>query len=421
VHERVTAHRFLSRAVQLALRQPTRRHSAPAVAGPVRFLVMDVHEKGGSVRSNLLLAGGLARRHPVEVLSLFIEDEQPFYPPPAGVTSRVLDDRRSSVRTSRLQRLLSRVPSVLLNPEDRSRDSFTLWSDVQVVRALRRLDGGWLITTRPALHLVAARFAPPGVVVVAREHDNFTKMRAAVREDLCTLSSGIDAVSVLTRGDEQDYDALLGSSGVAVFQAPNALDPLPGVPADVRDDVVLAAGRLAAQKGFDLLIEAFVPVAQRHPGWRLRVFGDGPRRAELEAQVSALHLDDVVELRPATKEIGPEMASAGMFVLSSRFEGFGRVVLEALSKGLPVVSFDCPRGPAEIITDGTDGVLVPAEDVAALSAAMLALIEDDGLRRRLGDAGPAKAARYDLPTITARWEDRLRAAFQDRPVGADPR
>jgi len=421
VQERVLVHRFVSRALQVVLRQPARRHDAPPVPGPVRFLVMDLHEKGGSVRSNLLLASGLVQRYPVEVLSLFVEDEQPFYPRPAGVTSRVLDDRWSSAPRSWLQRVLSRLPSVLLHPEDRSRDLFTLWSDVQVVRALRNLDGGWLVTTRPALHLVAARFAPPGVVVVAREHDNFTKMRAAVREDLCTLSSGIDAVTVLTRGDEQDYDALLGSSGVHVFQAPNALDPLPGDPVDVRADVVLAAGRLAPQKGFDLLIEAFGPVAERHPGWRLRVFGDGPRRAELEAQVSALGLDDVVQLLPATRAIGSEMAEAGMFVLSSRFEGFGRVVLEALSKGLPVVSFDCPRGPAEIITDGTDGVLVPAEDVAALSAAMLALIEDDELRHRLGEAGPAKAARYDLPTITARWEDRLQAVFQARGVGRGPR
>jgi len=418
VQERVVVHRVLSRALQLMLRQPARRHSAPAVAGPVRFLVMDVHEKGGSVRSNLLLASGLAERHPVEVLSTFVDQEEAFYPLPPGVTSEVLDDRRTAARTSWLQRWLTRLPSVLMHPQDRSITRFNLYTDVQVVRALRQLDGGWLITTRPALHLVAMRFAPPGVVVIAREHDNFTMLRPELQAHLRGLAEGLDAVSVLTHADERDYDALLGSAGVAVFQAPNALAELPGDAVDVRDDVVLAAGRLGRQKGFDLLIDAFAPVAERHPGWRLRILGNGRALPSLQAQVSALGLEEVVQLRPATREIGQEMASAGMFVLSSRFEGFGRVVLEALSKGLPVVSFDCPRGPAEIITDGQDGVLVPPEDVVGLSAAMLALIEDGELRRRLGDAGPAKAAQYDLPSITARWEDRLQAVAEARAVAA---
>ena len=278
------------------------------------------------------------------------------------------------------------------------------------------LDGGWLITTRPALHLVAMRFAPPQVVVIAREHDNFTMLTAEVRSRLSVLADRLDAVSVLTHADQRDYYALLGSRGVDVFQAPNALAELPGEPVQVRSKVVLAAGRLSRQKGFDLLIDAFAPVAEKHPDWRLRILGNGRSRAELQQQVSALGLDGVVQLRPATREIGQDMASAGMFVLSSRFEGFGRVVLEALSKALSVVSFDCPQGPGEILTDGRDGVLVPPEDVDALSAAMLALIEDGALRRRLGEAGPAKAAQYDLPSITARWENRLQALVEARPV-----
>jgi len=380
----------------------------------VRFLVMDLHEKGGSVRSNLLLCSGLVHHHPVEVLSLFVQDDEAFYPVPPGVTSRVLDDRRPSARKSWLQRLLSRVPRVLLHPDDRSVSLYTLWTDVQAVRAVRRLEGGWLVTTRPSLHVLAARFAPPGVIVIARDHDNFTKLRPELRRDLEDLSEGLDAVSVLTRADEQDYEAFLGSRGVRVFHAPNALEPLPGDPAGERSKVVLAAGRLTFQKGFDLLIEAFVPVAERYPDWRLQILGDGPRREELQQQVHALGLTDVVELRPSTREIGQEMARAGLFVLSSRFEGFGRVVLESLSKALPVVSFDCPRGPGEILTPGLDGLLVPPEDVGALSAAILELIEDDGLRRRLGDAGPATAARYDLPSVTARWERELQTLVDGR-------
>jgi glycosyltransferase involved in cell wall biosynthesis len=96
-------------------------------------------------------------------------------------------------------------------------------------------------------------------------------------------------------------------------------------------------------------------------------------------------------------------------VLSSRHEGFGMVLIEAMSKGLAVVSFDCPHGPADIISDGRDGLLVPGGDVEALSAALLRVTDDEALRRRLGAAGAVSAQRYDRADITARWKDLLDA------------
>jgi glycosyltransferase involved in cell wall biosynthesis len=180
--------------------------------------------------------------------------------------------------------------------------------------------------------------------------------------------------------------------------------------------VILAAGRMTGLKGFDMLIEAFAPVANRHGDWLLRIYGAGPEQPRLERLIGAHGLESSVELRPITQRLGEAMSSASIYVLSSRAEGFGMVLVEAMEKGMAVVSFDCRSGPAEIISDGRDGLLVPPEDVSALSEALMRLVDDDELRRRLGAAAVETARAYDIDVIGPRWE----ALLQRHGVQASP-
>jgi glycosyltransferase involved in cell wall biosynthesis len=176
--------------------------------------------------------------------------------------------------------------------------------------------------------------------------------------------------------------------------------------------ILAAVGRLVPQKGFDLLLEAFARVAAAQPEWTLVIWGEGPERAALESQRSMLGLDGRVELPGVSERPGLWIETADAFVFSSRYEGWGIVLLEAMAAGLPVVSFDCRFGPSEMVTDGEDGLLVPNGDVQALSEAMSRLMGSETLRKSLGEAAAKSARRFSRERVMAEWDEVVKAAVE---------
>src|SRR5262249_25449025 len=153
-------------------------------------------------------------------------------------------------------------------------------------------------------------------------------------------------------------------------------------------------GRLVPSKGFDVLIDSFSRIAARHQEWNLVIAGKGPEQTALDAQVRRLGLGGRVKLAGWFADPSEALGSAGLFVMSSRYEGFPNALLEAMAAGLPVISFDCDSGPSEIIRDNVDGVLVPAGDVALLERAMERLMSDETERRRLGECARDVVRRF---------------------------
>ncbi|MDB6175435.1 MAG: glycosyl transferase group 1 [Chthoniobacteraceae bacterium] len=168
---------------------------------------------------------------------------------------------------------------------------------------------------------------------------------------------------------------------------------------------IVSVGRLVRQKGYDILLEAFNLVAWRNPDWTLRIYGDGPLRSSIEAQIKALGLSDRVYLEGVTKNISDAYRSSDLFVMSSRFEGFPNSLCEAMAAGLPVISFDCPTGPSVIIRHGIDGLLVPQEDTWALAEAMENLIADRDRREAFGEKAKEVTLRFSTPQIMSKWEE----------------
>ena len=410
----IAVHRL---ALGLVARLVGRRAGEAAAAqdGPVRILLTHAYGFGGTIRTTLNVAGELAADREVELLSVIRRRRRPFFAFPGGVAVTALDDEIADGG----RRLLRKLPSLLVHPDDYAYPFCSLRTDVLLVRALRRMAPGVLVTTRPAYNLLAARLAPAGVCTIGQEHQHFAAHRPGLEKDVRRRYGGLDALTVLTEADRRDYEGLLAGSNTRVEHVPNALVPLDGGLSAQTTPIVVAAGRLNAQKGFDLLIPAFAAVARAHPEWQLRIYGSGHQRPLLRRLILEHDLYENVFLMGPTRRLGDALAASSLFVLSSRFEGFGMVLVEAMSKGLGVVSFDCPRGPGEIVTHGQDGVLVPNGDVEGLSRAMLELIEDPERCRSLGAAALESARRYEPAAIAERWTTLLGAL--DAPLGSPVR
>ncbi|WIM98730.1 glycosyltransferase family 4 protein [Actinoplanes oblitus] len=378
----------------------------------IRFLLHNAYGIGGTIRTVFNQANALCATHDVEIASVYRRTEQPGFPLDPRVRLVSLTDlREDGSRWTDKPGTNSRwwrKTRAARNPLPHGRDfRYNRWDplvDLKLIRYMRAQRDGVLITTRPALNLLSAWFAPRRLIRIGQDHMNFRSYRPRLQSAIRHAYPRLDAVSVLTRADHAAYREALGDA-VRLERIPNGIPPRPAAPVRGRTPILVAAGRLTRQKGFDLLVQAFEQVHERHPDWQLHIFGEGRQRRQLTDLIAERGLGDAVRLRGLSRTLDAELAKASIFVLSSRKEGLPMVLLEAMSTGLPVVAFDCPTGPADVVDDGANGLLIPAEDVPGLAAGMIRLIESPAERETLGAAARATAAQYESPVILARWEE----------------
>lgn len=212
-------------------------------------------------------------------------------------------------------------------------------------------------------------------------------------------AAGLDAFVVLTESDRGDWEKSV--PGVVAISNPVTFTSAERSPLERKRAV--AVGRLVSQKNFADAVSAWKAVAVSHPGWTLDIYGEGSLRKELGKKIQDSGLSGKVRLMGASENIHKELLDSSFLLMTSRYEGFPMVLLEAAECGLPMVSYDCPKGPAEIIRNGVNGFLVPAGDVRALSEAAARLADDPSLLRSMGEEARKTASAYGIETIMAKW------------------
>lgn len=208
----------------------------------------------------------------------------------------------------------------------------------------------------------------------------------------------LDALVVLTNHDADSWKTVKDAIVI-----PNPITiTIPQI-STCENNKIISVGRLSEQKGFDMLINAWKIVSKKYPDWELNIYGEGELKGCLEKQIKDNVLGNSLHLCGPTKNVVEKYAESSIYVMSSRFEGFGLVLVEAMSCGIPCISFDCPYGPSDIIRHNEDGLLVENGNIQKLADAIIYLIKNSFTRKQMGKKSFENSLRYSINNIMQQW------------------
>lgn len=349
----------------------------------ILFLCGDLNNFGGTERVSSIIANELSESGYDISMASIIDGDKPFYP--LNNKIKVTSLSKSNIR------ILYQTPKIIHN--------------------LRRLIKNEGIDILIVIDTMSVFFSIPAIIGLSVRHigwehfsfnNNFGKNSRRLSRQLAARYC--DSIITLTEKDRQCWlKNTKHNSQITTIANPCPFLIQDKASVDKKETkVVLAVGRLSYLKGFDMLLEAWVKVVKDAPFWKLKIIGDGQEKDKLNDFIVKNNLIENVEMPGNTNNVEQYYEEAEIFCLSSRSEGFGMVLVEALSFGLPIVSFDCEAGPAEVL-QGTDSILVPPNDIDLLASALLALINDEEKREDMYVVNKNKAELYQTENILKQW------------------
>lgn len=382
----------------------------------VVILVHNAYYMGGTTRAVTTLANMLDDiGHNVTIVSVFKGQQETFFEFNTNIKFKTLIDYTTLNKHSIIEILNKNFRKLfkkwshpqIIHPDEPGIHQFSRHSETLLVNFLKNLNCDIIISTRASYNLLVAQYVPEHIVKIAQEHMLFEKHSQHLKDSIIKYYPKFDLIVTLTYLDKTTYKSYLKSSSITVI--PNSL------PKDYSDqteekekkNIIISAGRFEKEKGFDLLIKSLALIKDKLEGWQVNIYGDGEERETLQQLISNNQLNDSVTLYPTTKQLPDLLAESKIYVLPSRFEGFGLVLIEAMAKHNAIVAYRCPVGPIEMIKDGTNGLLAQCESEIELSNRILEVMNNPSLLNEVQQNGYEFSKKYNYETVRALWENTI--------------
>ncbi|WP_369358835.1 glycosyltransferase [Streptomyces sp. cg2] len=390
----------------------------------ITLLLHNAYAAGPALRGTLALAAALADRHDVELVSMLRHREVPRCAVDPRLRLRPLVDTR--IGSEDMAHPLFGEPAPDVPRAEGQHHQYSRLVGLRAAEFLRGTDADVLVGTRTGVNVQLARFGPRRALRIAQEPLRYDAGDAALWAELAGPYRALDALVAPSEAAAARWRAQLPLPRVRVLALPPVVPaagtgdgPDRGTGADGGPRTIAAAGRLVPGERFDLLVEAFSAVCAKHPGWRLRIHGEGPERPRLHSLIDGLGLTGRAELAGPRTADGAEFAGASIGASAAEAGTSGPALVEAMRRGVPVVGTGRPPGPTELIRAGGGGVLVPCDDGRALAGALLDLAGDPAGRRAMGAAALESARRHGPGPAAERCLrlfEELRATRRSRAV-----
>lgn len=367
----------------------------------ISFLLGDATAKGGIEKVTFTLASALNKYHKVNLISLYKMNSEPVF----SLNSLPLIYLVNHTETSMYNRPFKGGVGYFFDL------CYIIKKSISLKSVLKKRNAEVIVTSDIKMTLLvwlASLLTHHKIIAI--EHFEYEVSHPILKKLRKILYKKIAGVVTLTNEDCQKYFWLpkrqhhIIPNIVHITIPPNEVS---------KTNNVIAVGRLTPQKGFDLLIKAWERISREHPDWTLKIVGEGEEKEKLERLIEEYEITSI-SLLPFTKDIDSIYQQSKLFVLSSRYEGLGMVLIEALAHKLPCVSFDCPAGPKTIIKNGINGLLVPTGDVTKLTEAIKTLLVDEELRAKFSANALESIYSFTEECVTERWNAMIKGLSNER-------
>lgn len=350
------------------------------------FFIDDITHTGGieRVTSNLVFQFSNDRKNiDIDIVSQFKSSEETWYPF-KECTIKYLSKKKYDAKPHSISRF-----AIMLGNINLVRKYFNRYSyDIIIAQSL------------PNVFVLFVAGVDMNKVIAA-EHVYYDYYGSFTKKLRLFIYKQCKNVVVLTSADKECYDRHLAAHKCVLI--PNPVIVPEYYHSLLKNNIAIAMGRIQYQKGFDILVDIAVIVHSKHQDWKIYIYGDGNYREYIERHIKECGMENVVILKGRTENVPMAMREASFFILSSRFEGFGMVIAEAMSQGLPVVSFDCPTGPSDLVKSNVNGILVENQNKQALANAICYMIEHPNERRKMGEKAIETAKQFSGDIIAKKW------------------